>query len=205
MRKYVKLAFMDNELGLRERKRIARRRAIEDAAIDLFEANGFDDTKIEGIAAAVDIAPRTFFSYFPTKEDVVLADYSMRLDRIIAELDDQPADVPPWTALRAAFAAAATDYESQREQLIRRFTIMATTPSVFARSLQLQAGWEDTLSEHLSKRAQAEPADPMPRLLAAAALAAMRAALHHWIQTSHAKPLPTILTEAFDRLGEGLA
>ncbi len=129
MRKYVKLGIMDNELGLRERKRIARRRAIEAAAIDLFEANGFDDTTIEDIAAAVEIAPRTFFSYFPTKEDVVLADYSSRLDRIIAKLDDQPADVPPWAALRAAFTAVATDYQSQREHLIRRFTIMATAPS----------------------------------------------------------------------------
>lgn len=196
---------MDNEIGLRERNRIARRQAIEAAAIDLFEANGFHDTTIEDIAAAVEIAPRTFFSYFPTKEDVVLADYSARLDRIITELDDQPADAPPWVALRAAFAAAATDYESQREQLIRRFTIMATTPSVFARSLQLQAGWEDTLSEHLALRAQADKNDPSPRLLAAAALAAMRAALHHWIQTNHATALPTILTDAFDRLGSGLA
>ncbi len=196
---------MDNELGLRERNRIARRRAIEAAAIDLFEVNGFNDTTIEDIAAAVEIAPRTFFSYFPTKEDVVLADYSARLDRIITELDDQPADVAPWAALRAAFAAAATDYESQREHLIRRFTIMATTPSVFARSLQLQAGWEDTLSTHLALRTQAANDDPTPRLLAAAALAAMRAALHHWLQTSHATALPTILTDAFDRLGSGLA
>lgn len=196
---------MIEELGLRERKRIERRHAIETAAIQLFGTNGFDATTIEDIAAAVDIAPRTFFSYFPTKEDVVLADYSNRLDRIIAELDEQPAEKPPWAALLAGFMAAATDYESQRDHLVRRFTIMATTPSVYARSLQLQAGWEDTLAEHLRLRGDAEVNDPMPRLMAAAALAAMRASLRHWLQTGHTIPLPTILTSAFERLGEGLA
>ena len=196
---------MTDQLGLRERKRIERHQAIEAAAIGLFEANGFDTTTIEDIAATVDIAPRTFFSYFATKEDVVLADYSNRLDRIITELDNQPAEEPPWTALRAAFTAAAADYQAQRDHLIRRFTIMATTPSVYARSLQLQAGWEDTLAERLTHRTQADPEDPAPRLMAAAALAAMRSSLQHWLRTGHATPLPTTLIDAFDRLGEGLA
>ena len=59
---------MIEQLGLRERKKRARRRCIEDAAIDLFEEHGFDGTTIEDIAAAADIAPRTFFYYFPTKK-----------------------------------------------------------------------------------------------------------------------------------------
>ncbi len=195
---------MTGQIGLRERKRIERRQAIEAAAVDLFERHGFDATTIEDIAAVVDIAPRTFFSYFATKEDVVLADYNGRLELILTGLDDRPLTEPPWAALRAAFAAAAADYEAQRDQLIRRFTIMTTAPSVFARSLQLQAGWEDALTERLARRTSAGPSDPAPGLLAAAALAAMRASLQHWLRTGHAAELPAVLTDAFDRLAAGL-
>ncbi|MEZ5246017.1 MAG: TetR family transcriptional regulator [Acidimicrobiales bacterium] len=195
---------MPETLGLRERKRNERRRAIETAAIDLFETNGFDATTIDDIARAVDIAPRTFFSYFSTKEDVVLADYSQRLDRIITELGHRPSTEPPWQALGAAFAIVAADYESQRKELLRRFTIMATTPSVYARSLQLQAGWEDTLAVTLAQRSQANLDDPNPRLLAAAALAAMRASLQHWLHRGQTSPLPQIISGAFDHLARGL-
>src|SRR5690606_20791601 len=139
-------------MGLRERKKVERRRRIEDAAVGLFERDGFEATTIEQIAAAADIAPRTFFSYFDTKDDVVLADYADRLGRIIDELDRRPADEPVWAALRASFAAVASDYVAEADRLERRFRIMAATPSVFARSLQLQAGWEHALGEHLAAR-----------------------------------------------------
>ncbi|HSP03694.1 MAG TPA: TetR family transcriptional regulator, partial [Acidimicrobiales bacterium] len=87
---------MSEPIGLRERKKRDRRRQIEDVAIELFEQQGFDATTIEQIAAAAEIAPRTFFSYFETKDDVVLADYADRLGRILDELDQRPADEPTW-------------------------------------------------------------------------------------------------------------
>ena len=196
---------MEHPPGIRERKKAERRRLIEEVALDLFDANSFGATTIDDIASAADIAPRTFFSYFATKEDVVLADYAGRLDRIIGELERQPPDKTSWEALRAAFAAVATDYQRDRVDLIRRFTVMATTPSVQARNLQLQAGWEDSLAEALDRRNGDAPVDVDPRLLAGAALAGMRASLHQWFMTGHRTPLPTILAAAFDQLGRGLA
>ena len=190
--------------GLRERKKRERRRRIEDVAIDLFVRQGFDATTIEQIAAAADIAPRTFFSYFATKDDLVLADYTDRLDRIIAELERRPDHEPAWDALSASFAAVASDYTTEVDRLSSRFTIMATAPSVYARSLQLQAGWEQTLSEHLTARLAAQADDPTPRLLAAAALAVMRASLQHWLTGDRSVPLPALVERAFDRLGDGL-
>lgn len=196
---------MEHTSGIRARKKTERRHRIEDAALTLFETNGFGATTIEDIAAASDIAPRTFFSYFTTKEDVVLADYAARLERIVEELEQQPPGASPWNALRAAFSVVASDYQRERHALIRRFTIMAATPSIQARNLQLQAGWEDALAQALTSRTDGAHDGADPRLLAAAALAGMRASLHQWFATGHRAPLPTILDTAFDQLGEGLA
>lgn len=195
---------MTNSVGLRERKKRERRRCIEDAAIDLFEEHGFDGTTIEDIAAAADIAPRTFFYYFPSKEDVVLADYASRLERIIDALRDRPQSEVPWVALQASFVTVAADYEARRDDLIRRFTIMAATPPVYARSLQLQAGWEDALTDVLIDRAGPSAGQLDSRLLASAALACMRSSLRHWLLTGQATALPDLIESCFDRLANGL-
>ena len=198
---------MGTEPGLRERKKLQRRAAIEAAALDLFEEHGFDGTTTEQIAARADIAPRTFFSYFATKEDVVLADYAQRLDRIVEELAGRPAGESPWDALRASLLVVASDYEDERSALMRRFRIMTTNPSVFARSLALQAGWEDTLSSVISGRidTDGEQGGMLARLLAASALAAMRSAIQHWVMSGHRDPLPELATTCFDQLARGLA
>ena len=170
---------MAEPIGLRERNKLERRSRLVDVAIDLFERDGFDKTTIEQIAASAGLAPRTFFSYFATKDDLVLADYADRLHRILAELDHRPAEEPPWAALQAAFAAVASDYETQAERLRRRFTITAANPSIFARSLELQAGWEQ-------------------------ALAVMRASLQHWLTTRRPPALPALVQSGFDQLASGL-
>ncbi len=193
----------DEELGLRARKKIERRRCIEAAALDLFEATGFDRTTIEDIAAKADIAPRTFFSYFSTKEDVVLADYASRLERIVGTLGQRPASEPPWMALRAAFVIVAGDYAGQHDELVRRFVIIAGNPSVYARSLQLQAGWEDTLATALAGRMAIDDGIE-PRLMASAALACMRSSIQHWLLTGHQSNLPALVEGCFDRLATGL-
>lgn len=203
MSEYVKVRGMTEALGLRERKKLQRRRCIEAAAIDLFEADGYDGTTIEDIAAKADIAPRTFFYYFATKEDVVLADYAARLERISDELRKRPHAERPWTALRAAFVVVAADYTSQRDELIRRFAVMAANPSVYARSLHLQAGWENALAEVLTERAGNGTDEIEPRLMASAALACMRSSLQHWLLTEHRDEMPAIVQDCFDRLAAG--
>ena len=60
--------------GLRERKKLKTKEAIQREALRLFQEQGYDETTIEQIAEAVEISPSTFFNYFPTKEDVVIQD-----------------------------------------------------------------------------------------------------------------------------------
>lgn len=196
---------MARKNGLRQRKKEQTRRRIEAVARDLFAQHGFDRVTVDEIAAGSDIAPRTFFHYFATKEDVALADFAARLANLVTELDNRPTDEPPWVALRGAFLVVASDYEHQRDQLKSQFMIMAGSPSVQARSLQLQADCENTLAASLAQR-RGEGSDETitTSLLAASAVGAMRSSLRHWLLTGHHVPLPSLLETCFDQLTHGL-
>jgi AcrR family transcriptional regulator len=56
--------------GLRERKKQQTRRAISDAATELFMRNGFDNTTLAEVAAVVGVSEQTVLNYFPTKTDL---------------------------------------------------------------------------------------------------------------------------------------
>jgi AcrR family transcriptional regulator len=196
---------MPETSNLRDRKKQRTRQTIERVALDLFEVHGYDGTTINQIAVAADIAPRTFFHYFPSKEDVVLADYATRLEQIVAALRASQTDQPPWQALRSAFMSVAADYETEREHLLRRFRIIQATPSVAARNLQIQATWEDTVAEAVSRWLDLDGVgDIRPRLIAGAALAAMRASLRHWLTDNGNSRLPDHMAYCFDLMATGL-
>src|SRR6478735_12313602 len=107
-------------IGLRERKKARTREALQEAAMARFARQGFEGTTVEEIAEACEVSPRTFFRYFPTKEDVLFADADARRDRLLAVLADQPADEPTFAALEAAMRVLALDYLDDREALVAR-------------------------------------------------------------------------------------
>ncbi len=109
--------------GLRERKKERTRRTIRLEAFRLFREQGYGETTVEQIAAAAEVSPSTFFRYFPTKEQLVLAD---DLDPVLIEaFRAQPPDLAPLTAFRHAMAAVFAElpaeqqaFEQERQALI---------------------------------------------------------------------------------------
>ncbi|MGZ8745904.1 MAG: TetR family transcriptional regulator, partial [Mycobacterium sp.] len=76
--------------ALSERRRRLLRDEVGRVAILLFVEHGFDNVTVDDIAVAAGTSPRTFFRYFPTKDEVVL-DYERKLqERMLAALKSRP-------------------------------------------------------------------------------------------------------------------
>ncbi|NRI65445.1 MULTISPECIES: TetR/AcrR family transcriptional regulator [Rhodococcus] len=86
-----------SDIGRRERKKDITRRAIRSCAVELFLRQGFTDTTVEQISDAAEVAPRTFFRYFRTKEATLFSLESF--EEIIAGYRSAPPELDPLTAL----------------------------------------------------------------------------------------------------------
>ncbi|WP_433332786.1 TetR family transcriptional regulator [Spirillospora sp. CA-294931] len=123
--------------GLRERKKRQTRRAISDAALRLFAERGYEETTIADIAAAAEVSPRTFFSYFPSKEDVVFAELDDRMAEVAEGLADPPPGEAPLETIRRGtveiLEALATEHGDYGAVQVR---LVLERPSLQARALQ---------------------------------------------------------------------
>ena len=165
---------MSTGVGLRERKKQQTREAIHRAAMGLFAERGFDATTIADIAAAADIAPRTFFSYFASKEEVVFAKFDSAFTEFDRALSERPPGTTALEALRTWIVGAAehmgdADYAKLEARLRRE------SPAVAACDLQHMRQFERRLAAAVGDDF-GEPGDALrPRLVAAAAVAALQA------------------------------
>ncbi len=109
--------------GRRERKVIETRRSILVAARQLFEADGYAETTVERIAEAADVAPRTFFRYFPTKESLLFADFDAVRRDMLARLAQRPTDEDPLVSLATVLRWMAGEIEQHADDISWGFRI----------------------------------------------------------------------------------
>ncbi|MBO0844143.1 MAG: TetR family transcriptional regulator [Nocardioides sp.] len=174
-------------LGLRERKKAKTKAEIQRQALRLFSEQGYAETSVEQIAAAAEVSPSTFFRYYPTKDDVVLADFMDA--RTMQLMIDAPADLRPLAALRHAVVQSMTSLsaedlalESLRNQLIR------TVPELRRGLIAEMTRPIGLLAHALEQRLGREPGDPDVRMYAAAAVGALLTVAEPGEEVAHAIP-----------------
>jgi AcrR family transcriptional regulator len=163
------------DAGLRERKKQRTREAIVVAALRLFEERGFDETTIADIAEAADIAPRTFFGYFPSKEDVVFADFPETLEGLSARLRDRAEDETAIDAIRAWIDGVLEDFDLRDERERCRKRVIGESPALAAHNRALMGQVEELLAEHIAHDLGDRPDDVRPRMIASAVIGALTA------------------------------
>ena len=189
------------DLGLRERKKVATRGALTAAALRLAAERGVDGVTTDDIAEAAGVSAPTFFNYFATKEEAFVADDLERGRRFVAVVAAAPADGPVWDLLRAtAVSTLATSTLPSREQALKE-KLIRTSATVVAEVLASFARLEQELVVELARRTA--PSSPLhARLLAAAVVAAVRAATETWLvsDSDSTAAYVDLLDEAFAAL-----
>ena len=161
--------------GLRERKKQQTREAIHRAAMRLFAERGFEATTIADIAAAADIAPRTFFSYFASKEEAVFPKFQAALADFDRAMRERSPGTTALAALREWIVEAAERYMGDVDAARLEAQLRRESPAVAACDLRHTRQFERRLAEAVGEDF-GEPADALrPRLVAAAAVAALQA------------------------------
>lgn len=185
------------------RTRNAVRQRIADEALVLFDEKGFDATTVEDVALAVGISPRSFFQYFPTKEDVVIGDTlfaGMQLrDEVAKQLESEAS---PWQALSRAFQVGAVGVDSHPTRWLRVMRVVVSAPTLRARSLEKHITWSALLVPLLSKRYSVSSSDDdlQARALVGTAFACLDTALTTWTESPGHTPFRVVLKRAFDTI-----
>ena len=137
-------------MSLRDRKRARTRQALVDAAVELFELNGYEATTVADIAAAAEIGTRTFFSYFAGKEEVLFPESDRRVQIAVGAIAGRaPGERPAEVLLRALREAGAESDDMTGRLAALRTRLIQEVPVVRGRSLQLQLDSQREIARHL--------------------------------------------------------
>ncbi|MGN7778607.1 TetR/AcrR family transcriptional regulator [Mycolicibacterium sp. 22603] len=181
--------------GLRERKKREMRARLSAVALDLAVEHGVAGVRIEEIASAAEVSPRTFNNYFTSKEAAIVGVAAIRADVFRATLRARPADEPLPEALRAAAAALFTD-EPDRTWMARA-RLIRSEPSLFAEERKSDIEVERVLAAEIGHRTGTDPAvDLAPRLAAASVIAAIHTAVQYWLDVPDAGTLRAVVERA---------
>jgi AcrR family transcriptional regulator len=196
----------------RERKKRQTREALIRAALELFDAKGYEHTAVREITDAVDVSERTFFRYFASKEDLAVSFVRDWADTTLAALEARPAAEDPLTAMRGAFreslaTMATADAHDGTEPgpstylLVNR--LIDSTPSLLAQHLRYVHDHDEEIVRVLATRACVDPdTDLRPRVLAAVFGSLIFLATRAW-RTEGATTAEEMLA-AFDRYADQL-
>jgi AcrR family transcriptional regulator len=198
--------------SLRERKKLATRRALRRVALELVAERGFSHVTVEDIAEAADVSPRTFFNYFPSKEAAL---FGVDPERIAALRERVARAAPGGTILAALRAVMVEDARVVADELrelggdpvdwLRRMKRARTDPHLRAAHGAQMAMLERAVAEGVAERLGTDPdRDPYPGLLAAVAAGALRASISFWAASGGTVPVDQLVELGFRALADGL-
>ena len=178
------------------------REELEQVALELFAERGFDATTVDDIAEAAGISRRTFFRYYPSKNDVVWGDFEARLLTMEAQLAAADPSVPVLDAL----ADVVVRFNELPAEAVpahrRRMALILHVPALQAHSNLRYADWRAVVARHVAARTGGDELDPVPQLVGHVALGAAVASYEQWLADPTAE-LGSLMAESFAQLRGG--
>jgi mycofactocin system transcriptional regulator len=178
------------------------REALERAAFALFDERGFDQTSIDDIADAVGIGRRTFFRYYPSKNDLVWGNFEQELRKMRTSLEASDPETPLMDAIRDSVVAFNLIVPGNEQAHRRRMQMILGVPTLVANSTLRFAAWRAEIARFAAARLGVADDELEPVVIGYSALGASIAAYEQWLKSDDAD-LSALLIEAFDQLATG--
>jgi AcrR family transcriptional regulator len=190
---------------LAERKRQAVRDHLTEVALQLLTDRDFEAVTVDEIAAAAGVSRRTFFRYFPSKEEVVLG-FLDRMGRLLRDaIVARPADEPPLRAVHTALRPRVAAYSAAADRTLALVRLLQRSPSLRAQELERRQRLRELVAEAIAIRLGLDRRrDLRPRLLAAIALVPFDVAITMWLDGHPADDVRLLLDEAIACLNREL-
>lgn len=194
--------------GLRERKRLATRRAIQVAVLALIAQHGYDRVTVEEISEVAGISPRTFFNYFASKEAAAIGDAPTLPDEHeVADFVDAGSGTDLLSGLADLLAKAVSTANDDADLVRERRRIMREYPQLFAMRMATMRAFEEELTVVVTRRLGQEHPGLAPgvlveraRLVTFVAFGAMRHAWIGWADADGQVSLADRLQDSFAQL-----
>jgi AcrR family transcriptional regulator len=170
---------------------------LEQAALDLYVEQGYENTTVAEIAARAGLTERTFFRYFSDKREVLFSGTTAFQDLIVDAIVDAPVAASPIDAVTRAFDALATFFQTRRDVVQRRQAIIAANAELRERELIKLSSTAAAMAGALRSRGVREPA---ASLTAEAGMAAFRVAFERWAKDPKRRSLSRLVHESLDTL-----
>ncbi|MQA94998.1 MAG: TetR family transcriptional regulator [Streptosporangiales bacterium] len=169
--------------GLRERKKQATREALREAALKLALEHGPDNVRVDDIAEAAGVSPRTYNNYFSSREQAIVAAVTAEREaRVAAAVAARPAHD---TLAKAVIEAVVEQYTDQDDPGPDALLLITTRTSLREVFIDSATAIEHPLTDAIADRLGDPPDNTdrhTARVLAASVAAAVRIALEQWVQ-----------------------
>jgi AcrR family transcriptional regulator len=159
------------------------RNALLDAALNLFSANGYDETTTDQIAESAGVSPRTFFRYFPTKESVLFFGEFDFIDAVSGVYLAQPEGISDYEAMANSFALLAPGLKRIKKRYAQYQEAIASSPVLLGRERKNHEANAETVAKVIAERRHLPKPDGECRLLASVGMLLVERALTQWLAT----------------------
>jgi len=191
--------------GLRERKKDRTRDELACAAVKLFIERGYDNATIEDIAAAADVSPRTFFRYFPSKEDVAIDLLKAGIVDLRDELQARPPEEPLALALREATLIWARSADERAVRMRELGQVLRKSPSLRGRLEDTKRAHMHELAGVVAARLGVPPSDASPQLVVSLLGAVISGAVERWGEGAAGVSLTDYVEAGLEMLEHGVS
>jgi AcrR family transcriptional regulator len=174
---------VDRSIPLRERKRLRTRRALAEAALELFAEQGFDATPIDEVAEEAEVSKTTFFRFFPAKEAAGIEAEAELWSAYLAALAERSFSAGILAELQDTMIATVSDLDGEWDKrYVATRRLIAAEPALFHYVEWYRATVKNQIVNCLAGKLRLEPDDLRLHVLAELVVAAFSVSGRPWVR-----------------------